>query len=586
MNAGKAVVRGVKNYAKGYSEIQVKVRNATSNDPGPPQQADMMQIARATFNHRDFIDIMEMLDKRLNDKGKNWRHVYKSLILLDYLLHEGSENVIKYAKENLYVVKTLKDFQYVDDDSKDHGMNVRQLSKDITALLADDSRLQTERRDPGTRRSNEIPAALYDRAPAREYYNEETDLEKALEESRKTARMEERKRTDAQKSETDLQKALELSEKEAVVEERKRESVAKPKQNDMIDFFASTEEEQPNLLANSYQQSNFNATPFGGFSGPSGFSNAAPDPFVALMQQQQMQQQQLQQQIAQQQLQQSLFSAPAPQAASNPFAGFGATQPGFPSSPSSNSISNGFGNTQTSGAFFDNVPRKITPQATETNFNGLNDVARNSQQIDPFASLANSSRSNGISTGFTVNSIGSNAINPFAPASNAEPFGNSNTSNDLFAMQNTMPLSNISSTPTPTMSNSPSFQQFGSAGASKNPFQPAPKFQWEANQQATPSLAQLATTQNSSFSTSQYGQMGQSVPSVSVGMNGQNNGMGLFGQGQQQAQPFGGLPRTSSLDLQHPSSPLDRMPLDSQLSNNNLSSNRRVLVPFQVLNKV
>lgn len=29
-------------------------------------------------SHRnDFIEIMEMLDKRLNDKGKNWRHVFK-----------------------------------------------------------------------------------------------------------------------------------------------------------------------------------------------------------------------------------------------------------------------------------------------------------------------------------------------------------------------------------------------------------------------------------------------------------------------------------------------------------------------------
>lgn len=26
----------------------------------------------------DFIEIMEMLDKRLNDKGKNWRHVFKA----------------------------------------------------------------------------------------------------------------------------------------------------------------------------------------------------------------------------------------------------------------------------------------------------------------------------------------------------------------------------------------------------------------------------------------------------------------------------------------------------------------------------
>lgn len=41
---------------------------------------------------------MEMLDKRLNDKGKNWRHVFKSLTLLDYILHAGSENCVMYFR--------------------------------------------------------------------------------------------------------------------------------------------------------------------------------------------------------------------------------------------------------------------------------------------------------------------------------------------------------------------------------------------------------------------------------------------------------------------------------------------------------
>ena len=58
-----------------------------------------------------------MLDKRLNDKGKNWRHVFKvrylnriiaklqALTLLDYCLHAGSENVVIYFKDNVYVIK-------------------------------------------------------------------------------------------------------------------------------------------------------------------------------------------------------------------------------------------------------------------------------------------------------------------------------------------------------------------------------------------------------------------------------------------------------------------------------------------------
>jgi len=36
-----------------------------------------MVLILVLFSRNDFIEIMEMLDKRLNDKGKNWRHVFK-----------------------------------------------------------------------------------------------------------------------------------------------------------------------------------------------------------------------------------------------------------------------------------------------------------------------------------------------------------------------------------------------------------------------------------------------------------------------------------------------------------------------------
>ena len=66
---------------------------------------------------------MDMLDKRMNDKGKNWRHVLKSLKVLDYCLHEGSELVVTWARKNVYLIKTLREFQYIDDDGKDVGQN-------------------------------------------------------------------------------------------------------------------------------------------------------------------------------------------------------------------------------------------------------------------------------------------------------------------------------------------------------------------------------------------------------------------------------------------------------------------------------
>ncbi|KDQ54579.1 hypothetical protein JAAARDRAFT_38265 [Jaapia argillacea MUCL 33604] len=139
---GKGALRVAKNYTKGYSDTQAKVRDATSNDPWPPSGAQLNELAQLSYNQNDFVEILEMLDKRLNDKGKNWRHVFKSLTVVDYLLHSGSENVIVYFRDNIYVIKTLKEFQYVDEDEKDQGANVRQKAKDISNLLSDEQRLK------------------------------------------------------------------------------------------------------------------------------------------------------------------------------------------------------------------------------------------------------------------------------------------------------------------------------------------------------------------------------------------------------------------------------------------------------------
>ena len=46
-----------------------------------------------TYNMVAFSEIMQMIWKRLNDHGKNWRHVYKALVLLEYLIKTGSEKV-------------------------------------------------------------------------------------------------------------------------------------------------------------------------------------------------------------------------------------------------------------------------------------------------------------------------------------------------------------------------------------------------------------------------------------------------------------------------------------------------------------
>ncbi|PIA17264.1 ENTH-domain-containing protein [Coemansia reversa NRRL 1564] len=145
--SAKGVLRTVKNYTKGYTPIQMKVRKATSNEPGSPPGSLMSEIAQATFNQTDFLGVMEIIDKRMNDKGRLWRHVFKALTVLDFLLHAGSPYVVEYAIDNIFIVKTLREFQHIDDSGRDQGSNVRQKAKELTALLSDPAKLKEERKN-------------------------------------------------------------------------------------------------------------------------------------------------------------------------------------------------------------------------------------------------------------------------------------------------------------------------------------------------------------------------------------------------------------------------------------------------------
>ncbi|XP_054962042.2 ENTH domain-containing protein 1 isoform X5 [Pan paniscus] len=111
--------RQVKNFVKNYSDAEIKVREATSNDPWGPSSSLMLDISDLTFNTISLSEIMNMLWHRLNDHGKNWRHVYKSLTLMDYLIKNGSKKVIQHCREGFCNLQTLKDFQHIDEAGKD-----------------------------------------------------------------------------------------------------------------------------------------------------------------------------------------------------------------------------------------------------------------------------------------------------------------------------------------------------------------------------------------------------------------------------------------------------------------------------------
>ena len=275
---GKAALRVTKNYTKGYSDTQAKVRDATSNDPWGPSGTQMNEIAQLTYNQlsgcsavcRCPFDLIYILTLKEETSSRSWKcsinasttrartgamfsrfatllqegytdgiDDMQSLTVLDYCLHQGSENVVIYFRDNVYIIKTLKEFQYLDEDGKDQGANVRQKAKDITNLLLDESRLREERRARASMRDRMIRGAGYGdhdegeedenqnrrqqvpppgrnsmngkRPPRRD--KDEEELRKAIEESKKSFSLE-------HAEDTDLQRAIRLSEEE----EAKRKS--------------------------------------------------------------------------------------------------------------------------------------------------------------------------------------------------------------------------------------------------------------------------------------------------------------------------------------------------------------------------
>jgi epsin len=66
-------------------------------------------------------DIVYILDKRLNDSGRNWRHVYKTLAVVEYCVCCGSETFLSYAHDRLQAIRTLREFHAHDGYGRDRG---------------------------------------------------------------------------------------------------------------------------------------------------------------------------------------------------------------------------------------------------------------------------------------------------------------------------------------------------------------------------------------------------------------------------------------------------------------------------------
>ncbi|KAK9465128.1 hypothetical protein V1512DRAFT_266746 [Lipomyces arxii] len=143
----KAYVRKAQNVMMNFTVMEAKVREATNNEPWGASGTLMQEIADGTFNYASFNEIMPMIYRRFTEKtAQEWRQIYKALQLLEFLIKHGSERVVDDARAHTATISMLRAFHFTDLNGKDQGINVRNRSKELVALLGDDDKIRDERK--------------------------------------------------------------------------------------------------------------------------------------------------------------------------------------------------------------------------------------------------------------------------------------------------------------------------------------------------------------------------------------------------------------------------------------------------------
>ncbi|OIT08542.1 PREDICTED: clathrin interactor EPSIN 1-like isoform X1 [Nicotiana attenuata] len=137
-------------------EIEQKVLDATDDEPWGPHGTALAEIAQATKKFSESQMVMNVLWTRLTETGKNWRFVYKSLAVIEYLVAHGSERAVDDIIEHTYQISSLTSFEYVEPSGKDLGINVRKKAENIVALLNNKEKIQEVRNKAAANRDKYV----------------------------------------------------------------------------------------------------------------------------------------------------------------------------------------------------------------------------------------------------------------------------------------------------------------------------------------------------------------------------------------------------------------------------------------------
>ncbi|MCO5576958.1 hypothetical protein L7F22_030779 [Adiantum nelumboides] len=118
------------------SRIQLLTEEATNEDPWGPETKTMAMLADAAFELEEFDRIVQVIHNRLDgSKQQPWRQLYKTLVVLEYLLMHGPSSIGKEFEEEMFYIEDLSQFYFTDHQGIDRGSMVRKSADRVLELL-------------------------------------------------------------------------------------------------------------------------------------------------------------------------------------------------------------------------------------------------------------------------------------------------------------------------------------------------------------------------------------------------------------------------------------------------------------------
>ena len=188
----KAAMRSLKNSVLNYTDEEVRVREATSNDSWGASSSLMNTIAEDTFHRYRYANVFQMIMKRLVDYN-HLNHVLKTLILVEFLLRNADERFVHDMIDKKTVVRRLKGYKYFNGD-KELGEPVRKWSAKVMTLLENEDELKRARETAKVTRAKihgEVQSSGIDDAYAGAGFSEKPEFETSPRNARKISAREE-----------------------------------------------------------------------------------------------------------------------------------------------------------------------------------------------------------------------------------------------------------------------------------------------------------------------------------------------------------------------------------------------------------